>query len=68
MGEPSPYCVPVAPGRPSDEDIKATCQRFAWRYHARCKGRGWLVVDGKVIGCTCAGKRMRRHLKSEGAL
>ena len=50
---------------PSREDIIRELRRYAWRYHKRCKGRGY---TGQVEACSCALKRMRRDLKAAGLL
>ncbi len=59
---------PAQEAAPSPEEQKAVCERYAWRFHKACAGRGWLLKASKVETCSCAWKRIARELVAAGEL
>jgi hypothetical protein len=47
---------------PTEAEVRATCERYSWRYHRRCRGRGWILRDGQIAACACAMKRALKRL------
>lgn len=71
LDEAEALFAPKRPKPPDDDreftlgELKAELRKFAFKYHRPCRGRGYRMVEGKLEGCSCSEKRMRRHLEQD---
>lgn len=48
-----------------EREVRSTAKRFAFHYHQKCRGRGYVVKSGRAKICKCAARKMAAYIEAE---